>query len=67
MTKHKKCYGKCDRCVWKNNGGCSEWRRISVGEARLQHNAEKSFVECASCHARSDYYLISYRSRQTVL
>ncbi len=27
MTKHKKCYGKCGRCVWKNNGGCSEWRR----------------------------------------
>lgn len=26
MTKHKKCYGKCGRCVWKNNGGCSEWR-----------------------------------------
>ena len=26
VTKHKKCYGKCDRCVWKNNGGCSEWR-----------------------------------------
>ena len=25
MTKHKKCYGKCDRCVWKYNGGCSEW------------------------------------------
>lgn len=21
----KPCYGKCDRCVWKNNGGCSEW------------------------------------------
>lgn len=28
MTKHKKCYGKCDCCVWKNNGGCSEWRII---------------------------------------
>nr|DAY13189.1 MAG TPA: hypothetical protein [Caudoviricetes sp.] len=28
MAEHKKCYGKCDRCVWKNNGGCSEWRRI---------------------------------------
>nr|DAO93939.1 MAG TPA: hypothetical protein [Bacteriophage sp.] len=27
---HKKCYGKCDRCVWKNNGGCSEWRRNNV-------------------------------------
>lgn len=27
MVDHKKCYGKCDRCVWKNNGGCSEWRR----------------------------------------
>ena len=23
--KHKTCYGKCDRCVWKDNGGCSEW------------------------------------------
>lgn len=21
----KPCYGKCDRCVWKYNGGCSEW------------------------------------------
>lgn len=21
----KPCYGKCDRCVWKTNGGCSEW------------------------------------------
>ena len=28
MTKHKKCYGKCDRCVWKYNGGCSEWRGV---------------------------------------
>ena len=26
MTKHKKCYGKCDRCVWKNNGSNWEWR-----------------------------------------
>ena len=23
--KHKTCYGKCDRCVWRDNGGCSEW------------------------------------------
>ena len=22
----KPCYGKCDRCVWKYNGGCLEWR-----------------------------------------
>lgn len=21
----KPCYGKCDHCVWKYNGGCSEW------------------------------------------
>lgn len=28
MTKHKKCYDKCNRCVWKNNGGCSEWRGV---------------------------------------
>lgn len=21
----KPCLGLCDRCVWKYNGGCSEW------------------------------------------
>ena len=21
----KKCYGKCEQCAWKYNGGCSEW------------------------------------------
>ena len=31
------------------------------GEARLQHNADRSFAKCDSCHAQSDYYLISYQ------
>lgn len=26
-TCRKPCYGKCERCVWKNNGGCSEWEK----------------------------------------
>lgn len=26
--KHKPCYGKCPRCVWKRNGGCSEWNSL---------------------------------------
>lgn len=21
----KECYGKCERCAWMPNGGCSEW------------------------------------------
>lgn len=21
----KPCYGLCERCVWYENGGCSEW------------------------------------------
>lgn len=21
----KPCYGKCNLCIWKYNGGCSEW------------------------------------------
>ena len=25
MAELKPCYGRCDRCVWKDNGGCSEW------------------------------------------
>ena len=24
MPDKKPCYGKCDKCVWKDNGGCSE-------------------------------------------
>ena len=23
----KPCYGLCERCVWKYNGGCSEWNK----------------------------------------
>lgn len=23
---HKPCYGLCCRCVWRYNGGCSEWK-----------------------------------------
>ena len=25
MTDLKPCFGKCELCVWKYNGGCSEW------------------------------------------
>lgn len=32
----KECYGKCNRCVWKNNGGCSEWNN----KERLSENNE---------------------------
>lgn len=27
----KPCYGKCDRCIWKYNGGCSEWNGHGEG------------------------------------
>ena len=26
----KNCYGRCDRCVWRDNGGCSEWNGLEV-------------------------------------
>lgn len=25
---YKECYGKCERCVWFKNGGCSEWNGV---------------------------------------
>lgn len=33
---HKECYGKCERCVWFRNGGCSEWNGLkeNVDEPR---------------------------------
>nr|DAL51003.1 MAG TPA_asm: hypothetical protein [Caudoviricetes sp.]DAL51616.1 MAG TPA_asm: hypothetical protein [Caudoviricetes sp.] len=27
MSGHKECYGQCERCAWRYNGGCSEWIR----------------------------------------
>ena len=30
MMELKQCYGElCERCVWKYNGGCSEWNGYS--------------------------------------
>ena len=31
------------------------------GEARLQHKAAGSFVECTSCYAQSNCYPMSYQ------
>lgn len=31
MKTKKICYGLCERCVWKYNGGCSEWNGFSEG------------------------------------
>lgn len=28
----KDCHEKCDRCVWKRNGGCSEWNGVNRDE-----------------------------------
>lgn len=28
----KPCFGKCNRCVWRFNGGCSEWIPIKKEE-----------------------------------
>ena len=25
--RKKWCFGLCDCCVWKYNGGCSEWKK----------------------------------------
>lgn len=30
--KMKPCYGKCNRCVWHRNGGCSEWNGLGAIE-----------------------------------
>ena len=25
MAELKQCFGMCEKCAWKYNGGCSEW------------------------------------------
>ena len=32
VVKQKPCFGKCERCVWHRNGGCSEWNGYGDGE-----------------------------------
>lgn len=34
----KSCYGLCDRCAWKRNGGCSEWN--GYGEKSKEGESE---------------------------
>ena len=29
-TLYKWCYGKCKDCVWRYNGGCSEWPNTNI-------------------------------------
>ena len=43
--EHKKCYGKCPRCVWRYNGGCSEWGKRS----NWTHEGVKWWVWGCSC------------------
>lgn len=38
----KPCYGKCDLCIWKYNGGCSEWNGWG---ANLENAKKKSVGE----------------------
>lgn len=30
----KSYYGLCERCVWKRNGGCSEWNGTAQKEIK---------------------------------
>ena len=34
MPDLKPCYGKCELCVWKYNGGCSEWNGWNRAQER---------------------------------
>ena len=35
MLDLKPCYGKCELCVWKYNGGCSDCGLPEVNFARI--------------------------------
>lgn len=37
-TATKECYGKCRRCVWLYNRGCSEW----MGKNKRKDTQEES-------------------------
>lgn len=30
----KPCFGKCKQCIWKPNGGCSEWNGFGEKEKK---------------------------------
>jgi len=49
----KICFGLCDRCIWKNNNGCSEWNGWSKYET-LQKEKETCF-DCAAESSAGPY------------
>lgn len=40
MFDLKPCYGKCELCVWKYNGGCSEWNGWSRAGEDGKHETD---------------------------
>ena len=40
MPDLKPCYGKCELCVWKYNGGCSEWNGWNRRAEELKEGAD---------------------------
>lgn len=36
-TATKECYGKCRKCAWLYNGGCSEW----MGKKNKRQDAQE--------------------------
>ena len=43
---HKECYGKCERCVWFKNGGCSEWNGMKEGLTMSEKKKKCYIVKC---------------------
>ena len=41
MGDFKPCYGKCELCVWKYNGGCSEWNGWNYEERKKNMNEDQ--------------------------
>ncbi len=51
ITDKRLADGKCDRCVWKNNGGCSEWRSLSAAPLCVSASAKGSISRSTSTAA----------------
>jgi len=56
----KDCYGKCDRCVWRDNGGCSIWNGWE-GNTEAEYIEREAALDCFKCDLGKRDYSISYQ------
>ena len=54
----KQCFGQCEKCAWKFNGGCSEWNGY-VKQNHCFHCLQFDFKNLKCIYPKQQYNCIA--------